>query len=176
MTGPTPPPLGPGTPPAEPARKPRNRRLRLWLALGAGVLTLLCLGGVGIAVLLYDEETKIDRAEPDQVTSSFLRTYLVNRSDDEAALYICASGAKLEEIAALRAENINREAQFGTSVSVVWESLTVAPATGGVTSVSVDLVITGSKGGVQTSSRTEPWSFQLIDQDGWRVCGATKEP
>jgi hypothetical protein len=175
VTGSSPPPPGAGTPAAEPVAKPRNRRLRLWLALGAGVLTLLCLGGIGIAVLVYDDETKIDRAEPDQVTSSFLRTYLVNRSDDEATLYICASGAKLDQIAALRAENVNREAQFGTKVSVEWESLVVAPTSGGATVVDVDLVITGSKNGTQTSSRTEPWSFQLTDEDGWRVCGATKK-
>ncbi len=168
-----PPEPGASTPPGEPPKR-RNRRLRLWLALGAGVLSLLCLGGAGIAVLLYDEETKVERAEPDQVTSSFLRAYLGNRNDEETALYTCSSGARLDQLAALRAEIINREKRFGSSVSVVWESLIVGPVSGNATSVSVDLVIAGSKNGAQTSSRTEPWSFELTDQNGWRVCGATK--
>ncbi|MBL7254458.1 hypothetical protein [Paractinoplanes lichenicola] len=157
-----------------PVKKGRNRRLRLWLALGAGFLGLLCLGGVGVAVLLYDEETKIERADPDQVTSSFLRAYLVSRSDDEAALYSCKEGARLDEIAALRAEMINREQNFGTTVTAVWEALVVSGTSGASTSVNVDLVITGSKGGQQVSSRTEPWTFGLVDEQGWRVCSAAK--
>ncbi|MBM2617191.1 hypothetical protein JIG36_16685 [Actinoplanes sp. LDG1-06] len=160
---------------AAPVKKPRNRRLRLWLALGAGIVALLCLGGVGVAVLLYDEETKIERADPDQVTSSFLRAYLVNRSDDEAALYSCKSDAQLGQIASLRTEMVDREQNFGTTVTAVWESLRVSGTTDGSTSVSVDLVITGSKGGQQVSSRTEPWMFGLLDQDGWRVCSATRK-
>ncbi|XVU25165.1 hypothetical protein ACQPZJ_49625 [Actinoplanes sp. CA-054009] len=167
-------PAGGVTPPApEKPRKARNPRRRLWLAVGAGILALLCLGGVGVAVLLYDEETKIDRAAPDQVTSSFLRGYLSNRSDEESALYTCKSGAKLEAIEALRNEMIQREQKFGTSVSAVWESLSVS---GGdqTKSVEVDLVISGSANGKQVSSRTESWSFTLVDEDGWRVCGANK--
>jgi len=174
VPGPMAPPPDEGTPPDAPAKKSRNRRLRLWVALGAGVLALLCLGGAGVALLLYDGETKIDRAASDQVTSSFLRAYLVNRSDDEAALYRCRDGAELEQLASLRAEMIDREKKFGTKVTAVWESMVVSAATGAAASVSVDLVIVGSKNGQQISSRTESWSFGLIDQDGWRVCSARK--
>ncbi|MGX6603874.1 hypothetical protein ACWKSP_17265 [Micromonosporaceae bacterium Da 78-11] len=154
--------------------KQRNRRLRLWLAIAAGVMTLLCLGGVGIAVSLYDDATKIDRASPDQVTSSFLRAYLVNRSDQEAGLFICKSGAQLDAIAALRSEMVDREKKFGTTVTASWESLKVTKSSETESSVAVDLVIIGSSKGAQVSSHSESWDFGLGDSGGWRVCNATK--
>jgi hypothetical protein len=154
--------------------KTRNRKMRLWLAIGAGVVALLCLGGVGVAVSLYDNATKIDRASPDQVTSSFLRAYLVNRNDKDASLFICKSGAQLNSIAALRADMISRERRFGTVVGTSWESLTVADSSNGTKSVIVDLAISGSLQGRQVSSHSERWSFRLVDSDGWRVCSAAK--
>jgi hypothetical protein len=157
-----------------PKAKPRRKGLRLWVAMVAGVAALLCLGGIGVAVLLYDKETKIDRATPDQVTSSFLRSYLGDRSDQEASLYICKSNASLNEIASLRQEMIDREKKFGTTVTASWESLVVSDVPPDKKSVAVDLVIAGSARGQQVSSRTESWTFALVDQDGWRVCGAKR--
>jgi hypothetical protein len=158
---------------ATPAKR-RSRRFRLWLAISAGVMALLCLGGVGVAVALYDGATKIDRATPDQVTSSFLRAYLVNRSDEEASLFICKSGAKLDSIAALRDQMVDREKKFGTTVTANWESLRISNTSKDSATVSVDLVIIGSSKGQQVSSHSEPWSFGLVNGDGWRVCDATK--
>jgi hypothetical protein len=132
-------------------------------------MALLCLGGVGVFVSLYDNATKIDRAAPDQVTSSFLRAYLIDRDDKEAALFTCKSGAKLDSLAALRNDMIDREKRFGTTVTANWESLNVAGS-----NVSVDVVIAGSFKGQQISGHTESWIFGLVDQDGWRVCSATK--
>ncbi|HTF12102.1 MAG TPA: hypothetical protein VK659_28420 [Asanoa sp.] len=63
------------------------RPLRLILMVIAGVLTLLCLGGVGVGINLYDEATAIDRENPDVVVSSYLRAYLVDRDDAAAKLY-----------------------------------------------------------------------------------------
>lgn len=175
MTGPTAPPPTPAVTPPAPAKKPRNRRMRLWLAVGAGVLTLLCLGGVGVAVLLYDEDTKIERAEPDAVVDNFLRSYLGNRDDQEAALNTCKSGAKLAEVEALRTEMADREKNFHVKVSVSWSSLTIADVDERQKSVGANLTIAGSSNGSPTSRRTEKWSFGVIDEDGWRVCTATKE-
>ncbi|MDT5031284.1 MAG: hypothetical protein QOC94_1455, partial [Actinoplanes sp.] len=74
-------PVAGGPAPTVVGGKPRNRRLRLWLAMGLGIVVLLCLGGVGVAISLYDGATKIQRSEPDAVADSFLRAYLVNRDD-----------------------------------------------------------------------------------------------
>ncbi|MCY1142572.1 hypothetical protein OWR29_31635 [Actinoplanes sp. Pm04-4] len=172
VTGSTPPPPGAGTPAAEPVAKPRNRRLRLWLALGAGILTLLCLGGIGIAVLVYDDETKIERAEPDAVADSFLRAYLVDRDDDRASLYQCKSGGDFASIAAYRADIVNREKQFSVGIRVSWGTIAVQ-TNADRAEAETDLVKTASK---QSGRITDTWRLSLVDQDGWRVCGATEVP
>ncbi|WP_106127502.1 hypothetical protein [Pseudosporangium ferrugineum] len=169
---PTTPPPQPATPvPAPP--KPRNRRARLFLALAAGILSLLCLGGIGVIISLYDEATEIKRTSPDVVVSSYLRAYLINRDDQQASLFTCKSGANLAQVSNLRDELVAREKEFDVSVSVNWGALAVA-ANGSSRSVTTELTIVGSANGQPVSQRTEPWRFELIEEDGWRVCGAAK--
>ncbi|RZU50639.1 hypothetical protein EV385_2414 [Krasilnikovia cinnamomea] len=176
------PPRLPDPPPAQPPGavvaggvppRPRNRRLRLWLAMGAGIMLLLCLGGVGVFVSLYDSATEIKRSAPDAVVDGFLRAYLVNRDDKEAALYMCESG-DFSAVSALRTELIKREQDFNVKVTVSWSTLTVAGAGQSRRSVATDLIISGTRNGTVQSRRTEPWSFGVVDEDGWRVCDSAK--
>ena len=155
-------------------QKPRNRRTRLILAILAGMVGLLCLGGVGVFVSLYDEATEIKRTAPDAVVDNFLRAYLVNRDDQEAALYMCKSDADLSAISDLRVEMVNREKNFSVNVSVSWSSLTVTDVDQAHKEVVTDLVIAGASNGNTLSRHTETWSFGVVDQDGWRVCSARK--
>jgi hypothetical protein len=157
-----------------PEAKPRRKGLRLWVAMVAGVAALLCLGGIGVAVLLYDKETKIERAAPDAVADNFLRAYLVDRDDNEASLYMCQSGADFGAISALRAEAVDREKKFGTHVVVSWGTLTVTDVDATRKNVAADLTIAGTSNGNTVSRRKESWSLGVVDQDGWRVCSATK--
>lgn len=136
-------------------------------------MALLCLGGAGVVALLYNNATKIDRAEPDQVTSSFLRAYLLDRDDKEASLYTCER-PQLDALAALRSDMVNREKNFGTSVTASWESLKVTDSAQDAKTAAVDLTISGLKNGQQVSSHTESWTFGLVNGRGWRVCSATK--
>jgi hypothetical protein len=140
----------------------------------AGVAALLCLGGVGVAVLVYDKETKIDRAAPDAVADNFLRSFLVDRDDNEASLYTCQSGADLAAISALRAEALNREKEFGVRVVISWSTLTVTDVDATRKSVEADLTIAGTSNGNALSRRKESWSLGVVDHDGWRVCSASK--
>src|SRR5690349_11180446 len=117
------PPAAPAPVPPQPAGTPRNRRKRLWLAMGLGIVALLCLGGVGVFVSLYDSATEIKRSAPDAVVDNFLGAYLVNRDDKEVALYTCKSGGDFAAISGLRTELINRERNFGVTVVVSWGSL-----------------------------------------------------
>ena len=157
-----------------PGRKPRARRARLILAIVGGTLALLCLGGVGIFVAVYDKATEIKRSAPDAVVDNFLRAYLVDRDDKEVALYACKSGGDFTALSGLRAEMINREKNFGVKVSAGWSTLTVSDVGSGKKNVSTDLTISGSSEGNTVSRRTESWSFGVTDEDGWRVCSATK--
>jgi len=144
--------------------------MRLWLALVGGVVALLCLGGVGVAVSLYDNATKINRSAPDAVVDNFLRAYLVNRDDKEAALYECKSGADLTRIAALRSDVLGREKHYSIAIRFTWTSLTIETVAGRTT-VSTDVFRAISDGSERTSDR---WQFQMVNQDGWRVCGASQ--
>ncbi len=160
-------------PPGAPAKGP-NRRLRLFLALGAGILTLLCLGGVGVFISVYDEATQIKREAPDAVVDSYLRAYLVDRNDEEAALFTCRSNADLTSVTGLREEFRKREQDFGVRVVVTWSTLTVAGSGDERRSVTANLVVAGVANGQTQSRRTEQWSFDVVEDDGWRVCTASK--
>ncbi|MEV6630009.1 hypothetical protein AB0M54_04560 [Actinoplanes sp. NPDC051470] len=143
--------------------------MRLFLAMAAGIVALLCLGGVGVFVSLYDDATKIKRTEPDAVVDSFLGAYLVNRDDAQADLYVCKSGADLSSLAAYRTTMTNIERDKSVGIRVTWSSLTVV-TTGARRNVTTELTQTATDG----ARLGETWSFDLQDQDGWRVCGAAK--
>lgn len=153
---------------------PRGRRLRLVLAMGFGIVSLLCLGGVGIFVAVYDNATKIERSAPDAVVDSFLRAYLVDRDDTQAALYRCESPTNLSGMTRLRGELAQRERDFNVRVTVTWSSLAVMGVGADQRQVKAGLVIAGSAVGQTRSRRTEEWTFDVVEEDGWRVCGATK--
>jgi hypothetical protein len=144
--------------------------MRLFLAMGAGILALLCLGGVGVAISLYDEATEIKRTSPDAVADSFLRAYLVNRDENETSLYRCESGGNFAELEAFRRNIEATERQYTLGIRVTWTSLLVE-TTNGQTVVSTDLVRTLSDNSERDARR---WQLQMVDQGGWRVCGATE--
>jgi len=137
--------------------------------MGAGILALLCLSGVAVVVSLYDNATKINREAPDAVVDGYLRAYLVMRDDAEASFYVCKSGGDFSQIEAYRADIVAREARFSTRIQVTWEGLSVT-TNGSRGDVSVDLTRSIS----DSESLTDRWQFVVVDQDGWRVCGATK--
>ena len=148
----------------------QSRRARLALALGAGMMALLCLGGVGVFIALYDEATEIDRTAPKAVVVSFLGAYFVNENDQEAAFYQCESGGDFAELTEYRADTQRREQEHSVGITTTWSDL--EEVTNGSTSVvSAELVRTISKQGGRDSSS---WQFTLVDQDGWRVCAAKK--
>ena len=158
----------PGAPPPVLARRPRNRRARLWIALGAGILALLCLGGVGVFISVYDEATEIKRSAPRAVVNDFLAAYLLNKDDNAAQLYLCKSGADLAALDSYRKtmEAVERDRSVG--ITVTWSDLTddTADKAG---SVSAKVQQTASD-----NSRLEnTWRFDMVDQDGWRICRAT---
>ncbi|MGA5303293.1 hypothetical protein ACPCHT_25440 [Nucisporomicrobium flavum] len=164
---PTQPALPPPTPAAAPP-KPRNRRTRLILAMVGGIVALLCVGGVGVFISFYDEATKIERKAPDAVVDSFLRAYLVNRDDKEASLFTCKSGPDLSRLDAFRTDIQSREQRFSIGIRVDWTSLQVS-TDNGKTTVSTDIRRAIADGSERT---TDGWRFPMVDDDGWRVCGA----
>lgn len=163
----------PGVPPSGvtgAAGKPRNRRVRLWLALGLGIVALLCLGGVGVVVSLYDNATAIKRSAPDAVVDSFLGAYLVDRNDKEANLYRCKTGGDFSALEAYRRDITSREKSFSVGITVSWTSFTMI-INGSRGTVTTDLTKSTADGSERVTKR---WRFSVIDQGGWRVCGAAQ--
>ncbi|RZT81537.1 hypothetical protein EV382_4817 [Micromonospora violae] len=160
--------------PVPPAPQPPRRRMRTVLTVVAGVLALLCLGGVATAYVWYTRASAPDRSAPDVVVDNYLRAFLVDRNDTRADLFTCESGADLQAIRNLRAEIEQRETKFGVTVRVSWGQLTRTPF-GEAESVGVTLTISGSAEGVVRSSRREDWTFTVVeDGEAWRVCGGTR--
>ncbi|MEU4618459.1 hypothetical protein AB0G04_00575 [Actinoplanes sp. NPDC023801] len=146
----------------------QSRRARLILALTGGLLALLCVGGVGAFIVLYDEATEIKRDSPGAVVTSFLGAYLSNRNDQEAAFYQCQSGVDLSALQAFRDDTVQREQQFSVGIAIRWRVLSIA--TNGTTSIAkVEVNRRISDGSGRDGSS---WDVTLEDQNGWRVCGA----
>ena len=142
--------------------------------MAAGVMALLCLGGAAVAYVLYDNYTAPDQSAPDVVVDNYLRAFLVDRNDVRADIFTCED-ASLDPVRQLRAEAEGREKQFNVTVRITWGPLTRAKTQTGET-VSTSLTIAGfsAADGQPRSSRHELWTFELIDQDGWRICAARK--
>ncbi|MFD2766681.1 hypothetical protein [Micromonospora eburnea] len=159
--------------PAPAPERPR-RQLRTVLAVVAGLLALLCAGGAVVGFVLYDRATAPDRSAPDVVVDNYLRAFLVSRNDTKASEYACGGqAANLAAIRRLRDEMERREANFNVVVRVSWGPLTTVK-NGDGESVVTTLTISSSADGQTRSSRREDWQFQVVDRDGWRVCGGRK--
>jgi len=154
--------------PLPPGRRPRPRRGRLILAITAGITALLCLGGVGVVVSVYDKATEIKRSAPDAVVDDFLRAYLVNRDDQRASLYQCKTGGDFSQIESYRSDIVSREKKFSVGIRVTWTTFTVQ-TNGNNGTVITDLIKTTAD---QSGRLSNQWKFVVVDQDGWRVCGA----
>ncbi|GLZ62044.1 hypothetical protein [Micromonospora sp. NBRC 107095] len=160
--------------PAAPAPQPPRRRMRTVLTVAAGVLALLCLGGIATAYVWYDRASAPDRSAPDVVVDNYLRAFLVDRNDTRADLFTCESGAALQPVRDLRAEAEQREAKFGVTVRVSWGALTRTQSGAGEV-VATTLTISGVAEGVVRSSRREDWTFTVVEADGgWQVCGGAR--
>ncbi|RQX02066.1 hypothetical protein [Micromonospora globispora] len=158
--------------PASAPERPRGR-LRTVLAVVAGILALLCAGGAVVGYLLYDRATAPDRSAPDVVVDNYLRAFLVDRNDTKADEFACQDGDDLGAVRSLRNEVEQREANFNVVVRVSWGALARAKNERGEL-VTTTLTISSSADGHTRSSRREEWQFDVVDQDGWRVCGGRK--
>ncbi|GGM60125.1 hypothetical protein GCM10011608_51450 [Micromonospora sonchi] len=165
------------TPPKElappavaPAPQRPRRRLRTVLAVVAGTVAALCLGGGVTGYLLYDRATAPDRSAPDVVVDNYLRAFLVDRNDVRANLFVCEGNTDFAAVRALRAEALRRESDFGVTVRISWGALYQFETAQGQ-SVRTTLTIASSAEGESRSSRREDWVFDVTDNgDGWRVC------
>lgn len=151
---------------------PPGRRLRLSLAIVGGMVLLLCMGGIGMAYALYDNATAPDRSAPDVAVDNYLRALFIERDDIAANLYVCQK-PDLRAIADFRDSIRSQEELLGTSITVSWGALLVHEEDGQesevVTAVRRSATIDGAG-----QSTADDWRFLVVNENGWRVCGARR--
>ncbi|MFC0533456.1 hypothetical protein [Phytohabitans kaempferiae] len=147
----------------------RVRIGRLVLMLIVGSVALLCAGGAGVAFVAYRDATEPNRTSPDVTVDNYLRSYLVERNDVQADLYVCED-VRLDIPVALRGEIENREANFNVMVRVSWGLIKRSSISGKQEMVEVELTVASFHNGQSRGRRTEVWIFEVVDQNGWRVC------
>jgi hypothetical protein len=145
----------------------RARPLRLVLTVVAGVVILLCLGGVGLGVTLYDDATTIEHEDPDVVVSSYLRAFLLEKNDVRTESLECGNDSGLQPIRDFRADVEQRERSFNVTIMISWGPLKVTQD-GANRLVETD--ITRSVANAQQA--VQAWQFSVVDEGGWRICGA----
>jgi hypothetical protein len=146
----------------------RIRPLRVALTVIAGVLVLLCMGGVGIGVTLYDEATTLQHDDPEIVVSNYLRA-VFDGDDVNANSLECDDDSGLEPLRAFHADVLEREQRFAVDIDVTWGPLTVTPE-GDQRIVSTEI----TRFIINAESSVQPWSFTVVDQGGWKVCAAQR--
>ena len=158
---------GTGAPaPAAPQAK-RTQRWKTALIVIAGVLALLCVGGLGSAYFYYRKVSEPDRRTPAVVLEQFVEAKMNERDQGRAATLTCRSTSfgPLDQLAAdLKA----RETQFDTTFTVQTADLVVEQK-GGSANVDTDLQISTPE-----SRSTQRWRFAMKNQSGWRVCAAER--
>ncbi len=127
------------------------------------------VGVVSWGLVAYNEITKVDRSEPQVVTDQFLRAVLVAKDESGADLYACRDKSKDDHLWALRKELDTREKDFGVTIVVSWGAYVAIGS-----DLTTNMTITANRDGQEQSSSVQTWRLHLIDEDGWRVCGAER--
>ncbi|MEV6523464.1 hypothetical protein AB0M43_16055 [Longispora sp. NPDC051575] len=133
------------------------------LVAGLAVIVAVVVAG-GIALNVYDQQTKIDRSTPTVVVTQLVYEMFSNRDDEAVARFSCRK-AELGPLRELLSGIKAQEASGGPNVKVTAEALTLS----GKSEVHAQLRLSAP-----TGDGIENWIFDTADQDGWRVCAARK--
>jgi hypothetical protein len=147
------------------ARSGGTRRILLFVLIG---LAIAGLGAGGVVFRAYDKATQIDRRYPEVVVREFVELTFQRRDDERVVLYTCAH-PRVGAIIELRSNLTAQEKDLSISTQVGIGSRRVEGL-----SVYADLVVT-RRSTVATTERQQ-WKFTMVQDDGWRVCGAERLP
>jgi hypothetical protein len=134
------------------------------------MVALFCLGGVGIALIVFRQTTEPDRSTPDVVVFQYVRALLVDRNEIRARELTCDGSLGTAEILGLRDEIDARQKELGVEIATTVVNV-VNDIHGSDAHVSVDLRRSAMVDG-RSQVLNDPWRFVLLDTKGWRVCGS----
>jgi flagellar basal body-associated protein FliL len=133
----------------------RKRLLLIILIVGA----VLVVTGAGTAFFLYNRATEVNRGTPTVAVHQFLSAVFVERDDNRTKLFTCSEWTKQRSDEA--------RARFDPEVKVKWADVTQQSRNGKQAVVTAQLQLLW-----QGFADFQQWRFDVVEDNGWRVCGA----
>lgn len=134
-----------------------SARLRLWTVGGALLAT-----AVTAVILLYGKATEIDRTTPAVAVRQFLGAVFIDQSDARVRLFTCPEWTP-DQTAEIRQ-------RFDVQVKVSWQSINERSRVDDRAEVTAKLALLYP--GELAPSGEQQWRFDVVEDDGWRVCRA----
>jgi hypothetical protein len=145
---------------------PRRRKGRILLILAIVVASLVVLGGIA-GVVVYGQATKIDRSTPTVVARQFLQAALVEKDVGRVGLFVCGQWPAVQALAAA-------DPHLDPAITVAW-GITSEQLQGRKAQVVARVTFSLSGGGVSQRS-VELWTFDAVQENGWRICALSRGP
>jgi hypothetical protein len=142
------------------------------LTILAGMALLFCTGLIGVAFLAYQKAAAPDRSSPEVAANNYLIALLNDRNPTRARLFSCADQSRLANLQQFERDIENRERELDAAISVKIENLLVQRTDDTSATGSVDLRRVVTTDGTR-QSLVDHWRLELVDEDGWRVCGGS---
>jgi hypothetical protein len=153
---------------------PRRGRRRRLLFGAAIFLLVLCLVGSVAGYVWYGRKTRIDRSTPVAVVSQFVDAIFTYRDPVRTERFECdgtdPSGPLLEQLRLME----DRERQFNIIFIITAQNF-LTEEIGTKARVRAEIQFVAPTGNAGLATLIQPWVFELEDDDGWRVCKATKQ-
>jgi hypothetical protein len=151
--------MPPSLPPPRPRRTISRNKLLLVILTVVGVFVLVA-GGVGF--VLYNRATEIDRSTPTVAVHQFLDAVFLDQGEDQVRLFSCPEWTS-DRTAEMRGG-------FDAAVRLSWDTVTEQSRVDGRAQVTAKLYLRYP--GELAPSGEQLWRFEVVEQNGWRVCGA----
>ena len=152
----------------------RGGRRRTLLVLGAFAL-VVCLA-FGIAgYVLYERATRLDRSTPVVTVFQYVDAVFEVRDDGQAELFECKKSTGRAALNVLLDDLKAREQRYSIRITVSVTNFAES-VEGSKAQVQADLLIDVPEADGKPSRSNQRWSFDLRDEDGWRVCSAQRVP
>ncbi len=145
----------------------RRSRWRTALLVALVVASAILMGGLVVAYVAYERVTEPDRSTPGVVVRQYIDATFAEHDTARAARFTC-NRPQTREIDELRALLASREQEHSVTITVAPANSDVR-ASGSSATVDVDLKLTVGVAGA-SQREIQRWRFDLVEQNGWRIC------
>ncbi len=110
---------------------------------------------------------------PAQIVREYVGAVFTTHDQRAAAMLTCGK-PQLDEILALERDLAGRASSFGSPIRVAVTDLN-GTESADQASVQAKLAVTADQADGAVTQTLVTYRFQLVDDDGWKVCGAARE-